>query len=242
MSPAIVPFLHRWKHKPGLYPDPVYRLTIRSHLPFSGSIEIYQAVVRTHLCPASGSTNPDGIGLLTISRSPVTAPMTYDHLFHLLGRFVEMPVHRQKTSDLKEYRSRSSHPYQTRTSFPVGIPYPNADHILGIHSHRPSIPETKTSSRFPGQIHRRDKIFPPRFHFRPFHLLQSLHGLPDRRSFQYTPIRTNFFLFLILSFRSAILLPNLQTGIFPVKILSVPVIIMIQYSTHSSIQITNIPK
>ena len=137
---------------------------------------------------------------------------------------------------------RSSHPYQTRTSFPVGIPYPNADHILGIHSHRPSIPEAKTSSRFPGQIHRRDKIFPPRFHFRPFHLLQSLHGLPDRRSFQYTPIRTNFFLFLILSFRSAILLPNLQTGIFPVKILSVPVIIMIQYSTHSSIQITNIPK
>ena len=59
MSPAIVPFLHRWKHKPGLYPDPVHRLTIRSHLPFSGSIEIYQAVVRTHLCPASGSTNPD---------------------------------------------------------------------------------------------------------------------------------------------------------------------------------------
>ena len=56
----------------------------------------------------TGSTNPDGIGLLTISRSPVTAPMTYDHLFHLLGRFVEMPVHRQKTSDLKEYRSRSS--------------------------------------------------------------------------------------------------------------------------------------
>ena len=37
-------------------------------------------------------------------------------------------------------------------------------------------------------------------------------------------------------------LPNLQTGIFPVKILSVSVIIMIQYSTHSSIQITNIPK
>ena len=121
MAAAIIPFLHRRKHKPRHLPDAADRFHIGSHAPRAGQISIYQSVERTQRSLHAGSADSQSVGFITKNRSPVAAPAADNGRFHLLQRRMPLPLAGQQARHLKQIQHRQGERSQAARQLP-GLP------------------------------------------------------------------------------------------------------------------------
>src|ERR1700743_3874663 len=125
---------------------------------------MYDLVIRANRCIQAAFRHISVIDVFTIFSCTKTALFTYFYFYHFAGGHVEpLPANGQKTEYLEHCRGGCANAGQTRSSFAIGVTYPNCNNIFWGDANSPAIAETKACACFPGDALGGTKTIPKHF-------------------------------------------------------------------------------